>query len=172
MNFPRKGLALAALQFVLVASPYAKFQADRARYPRVWVKTQAIDPNLPIRGRYIAMRLRVEVANPPVVGKANVPFFAARLFAKDGHLMAESAPDHVESRVWLDVNTRRGGEITLQQPILFFLPEHAENANRFLMTAAGNGELWAEVTVPESGMPRPIRVGMKHGDAFTPIEVR
>ena len=40
------------------------------------------------------------------------------------------------------------------------------------MTAARNGELWAEVTVPESGMPRPIRLGIKHGDTFTPIEAR
>jgi hypothetical protein len=171
VNFSRKGLALAALQFVLVASPYAKFRADRARYPRIWVKTQSVDPYLPIRGRYIAMRLTVEVANPPVAGKANVPFFTARLFVKDGHLMAESAPDRVESRVWLDVNTRRGAEITLQQPILFFLPEHAGNVTG-LMTAARNGELWAEVTVPEVGMPRPIRVGIKSGESFTPIEAK
>ncbi|HUE42494.1 MAG TPA: hypothetical protein VMP12_02970 [Candidatus Sulfotelmatobacter sp.] len=171
MNLSRKALALAALQLVLVASPYAKFKIDRARYPRVWVKTQSIDPYLPIRGRYIAMRLTVKDENPPVVGKANVPFFKARLSVKDGHLVAENAPNGADSVVWLDVNTRRGGEITLQQPILFFLPEHAENAQD-LMTAARNGELWAEVTVPEVGLPRPIRVGIKRGDSFTPIEAK
>jgi hypothetical protein len=171
VNFSWKGIALAALQFVLVASPYAKFQADRARYPRVWVKTQSYDPSLPIRGRYIAMRLTVDVENPPVVGKANVPFFIARIFVRDGHLMAAGAPNAGSSGVWVSVSTRGGVEATLQQPILFFLPEHAENANE-LMTAARNGELWGEVTVPESGMPRPLRLGIKHGESFTPIEAR
>ena len=116
---------LAALQFVLVACPYAKFQADRARYPRVWVKTQSVDPDLAIRGRYIAMQLTVEVENPPVMGKANLPIFTVRLFVKDGHLAARTERNYPGSGVWVSVSTPHGVETTLQQPILFFLPEHA-----------------------------------------------
>ena len=169
MTFSGKGLALAALQFVLVACPFAKFQADRARYPRVWVNTQSFDPDLPIRGRYFAMRLIVE---PLSAAGTKVPsYFAARLFVKDGHLIAEEAPKESSSEVLIEVGGRRGTDAILQQPILFFLPEDASKVGD-LMKAARSGELWAEVTVPESGMPRPIRLGIKHGESFTPIEAR
>jgi len=56
----RKGLWVAVLQLVLVASLGAKFTYDRATRPRVWVRTAPVDPNLPIRGRYV--RLRIEAA--------------------------------------------------------------------------------------------------------------
>ena len=97
-----------------------------ARDIRVFgVKTQSVDPDLPIRGRYIAMRLTVEVENPPVMGKANLPIFTVRLFVKDGHLAARTERNYPGSGVWVSVSTPHGVETTLQQPILFFLPEHA-----------------------------------------------
>jgi hypothetical protein len=161
MNFSRKGLLLAVLQIVLVVSVAAKFSMDRTRYQRIWVKTQSIDPYLPIRGRYIAMRLTVL--------KAYRPFLHARLFVKDGRLMAEERPNE-SSEVWVD-ESRQGGEFALQQPILFFLPEHSKNEQE-LMAAARNGELWAEVTVPNNGLPRPIRLAIKHGEQFVPIEAK
>ena len=168
-NFSRKGLVLAAVQIVLVVSVAAKFSMDRARLPRIWVKTQSIDPYLPIRGRYIAMRLTVNVdgAGFGVGHKANRAFFHARIFDKDGRLAAEERPNDESADVWVD-ESRQGGEFTLQQPILFFLPEHAPD----LMSLARNGELWAEVTVPDSGIPRPIRLGIKRGGSFVPMEAR
>ena len=168
MSFSRKGLVLAVLQVVLVVSVAAKFSIDRARYQRVWVRTQSIDPYLPIRGRYIAMRLTVNVENVAGPHKAYRPFLHARLFVKDGRLMAEQRPNDESSDVWVD-DSRQGGEFALQQPILFFLPEHTKNEQE-LTTAARSGELWAEVTVPDAGMPRPIRLGIKQGERFVPIE--
>jgi hypothetical protein len=167
MNFSRKGLVLALVQIVLVVSVAAKFSIDRARLPRIWVKTQSVDPYLPVRGRYIAMRLTVDVEN---MGGGHKPYrsiFHARIFDKDGHLAAEERPNDENSDVWVD-QSRQSGEFTLQQPILFFLPEHAPD----LMSLARNGELWAEVTVPDSGLPRPIRLGIKRGGSFIPIEAR
>lgn len=40
------------------------------------------------------------------------------------------------------------------------------------MSTAGGGELWAEVTVPKNGPPRPIRLAVKKGNSFTPLEIK
>ena len=56
----------------------------------------------------------------------------------------------------------------LSEPVLFFLPEHATDPWK----QAKGGELWAEVTLPASGPPRPIRLAIKQGDAFTPLETK
>jgi hypothetical protein len=66
MNASARGLVLAVLHLALVAALGGKLLLDRARYPRVWVKAAPVDPELPIRGRYL--RLRVE---PP--GAAGEP---------------------------------------------------------------------------------------------------
>src|SRR5207247_10916041 len=60
MKLSRKGIILAALQLAIVASLAAKYAIDRARFPRVWAQTVAYDPDLPIRGRYLSVRLRVD----------------------------------------------------------------------------------------------------------------
>src|SRR6266481_1232122 len=60
MNPSRKGITLAVLQLALVASLGAKYAIDRVRFPRVWAETMAYDPDLPIRGRYLNVRLRVD----------------------------------------------------------------------------------------------------------------
>jgi hypothetical protein len=49
----------------MVASLGGKLLADRGMRPRVWARAAPFDPNLPIRGRYV--RLRVEAAMPPGV---------------------------------------------------------------------------------------------------------
>src|SRR5713101_8031098 len=60
MNPSRKGITLAVLQLALVASLGAKYAIDRVRFPRVWAETVAYDPDLPIRGRYLSVRVRVD----------------------------------------------------------------------------------------------------------------
>src|SRR5258706_131000 len=60
MSPSRKGIILAVLQLAIVASLAAKYAIDRARFPRVWAQTVAYDPDLPIRGRYLSVRLRVD----------------------------------------------------------------------------------------------------------------
>ena len=59
-------------------------------------------------------------------------------------------------------------QVVLQEPVLFFLPEHAENP----WTQAKNAEIWAEVSVPKKGPPRPIRLAVKRGDSFTPLDIK
>ena len=127
MTLTRKGLILAAFQCLLALSVSGKLLYDRSTCPRVWVKTARWDPNLPIRGRYLALRL-VPESGAPWYGESN------------------------------------------GQMVLFFVPEHTlpfEN-----MRAGRNApELWAEVTIPRKGPPRPIRLAVKKAGKLEMLEV-
>jgi hypothetical protein len=59
---------------------------------------------------------------------------------------------------------------TFNQRVLFFVPEHALpfETGRFTANAP---EVWAEVTIPHAGPPRPIRLGVKKAGNIEPIEV-
>ncbi len=178
MSPSRKGMILAALQLALVASLAAKYTIDRARFPRVWAQTAAYDPNLPIRGRYLSVRLRVDADR--VYGSSKLPkddsvfsnFLIEQrdvyLHAEGGHLVAYPAPNATGLRVtrW----RTRTGEFAagLTEPVNFFLPEHAIDPSR----RQPGEELWIEVTVPAKGPPRPIRLAVKHGDTLTPLELK
>ena len=54
-----KGLLLAVLQVAVVCTLGAKLLYDRAYRPRVWIKSAIYDPNLPIRGKYLALSIEV-----------------------------------------------------------------------------------------------------------------
>jgi hypothetical protein len=59
---------------------------------------------------------------------------------------------------------------TDHQRVLFFVPErHTE------IEAARSGrsapEIWAEVTIPRKGPPRPIRLGIKKDGQIAPVEI-
>jgi hypothetical protein len=168
MTFSRRGLLLALVQVLLVASLGAKLQLDRARLPRVWVKAAAVDPYLPIRGRYVAVRLEVRLLNPAAVDHwTGLTPLRGNLLVQDGHLAVETTPDAPMRGVWL-ATENHGAVHALRDSVLFFLPEHAPDP----LAAARNGELWAEVTVPKEGLPRPIRLAIKRGDSFVPIEAK
>jgi hypothetical protein len=165
----QKGLILAGAQLALVASLAAKYAIDRARLPRVWVQTVAYDPNLPIRGRYLSVQLRVspeDVHGSP--GNSSGEMRDVTLNVRDGHLVANPA-DHPTD---LHVNRRiinRGEPVTaLMEPVAFFLPEHAMDPS---VRRAGE-ELWMEVTVPKTGPPRPIQLAIKRGESFTPLGIK
>jgi hypothetical protein len=118
----RKGLILAGLQCLLVLSLSGKLLYDRSTRPRAWVKTAPWDPSLPLRGRYLALRLMPE----------------------------PGAEWHRE---------------TNGTAVLFFVPEHT------LPFEATREELWAEVTIPRNGPPRPIRLAIKRAGRLEPIAV-
>jgi hypothetical protein len=58
---------------------------------------------------------------------------------------------------------------TKMQRVVFFVPEHQTelDAMRFGRDAP---ELWAEVTIPRKGPPRPIRLGIKNDGQIRPVE--
>jgi len=127
MNPLRKGIILGALQCVLVLSLTGKLVYDRATCPRVWVKTQRYDPDLPIRGRYLSLVL--------------APDAGAQYFDR-----------------------------TNNQRVVFFVPERPLEfeSGRFRPT---DPEIWAEVTIPHKGPPRPIRLGIKKDGQIQPVPV-
>ena len=163
----RKGLLVAVLHVAIVASLGAKLLVDRATRPRVWARAAPIDPNLPIRGRYVSLRLEAalgqgvsrDVSQPVRIG----------LSARNGQLVAEpeSSLRGLDARV---VERRDGtGErvAVLDQPLAYFIPEHVADPSR----RPSGEELWVEVTIPRKGAPRPIRLGVRKDGVLTPLEV-
>ena len=176
MSASRKGIVLAALQLAIVVSLAAKYTIDRARFPRVWARTAVYDPDLPIRGRYLSVQLRVDAdrvyenSEPPKANQFNSwnEMKDIELRAENGRLVASPAltPTGLHVTRW---KTRAGEVVTvLSEPVDFFLPEHAVDPS---WRKAGE-ELWIEVTVPAKGPPRPIRLAVKKGDTFTPLEIK
>jgi hypothetical protein len=162
-----KGLMVGAVQLLLLASVGGKFLYDRANYPRLWVETAPYDPYLPIRGRYVSIALvvpaaRVERAEAPKDGAA---MFNARLEVRGDRLFAVEDP---EGRHW--VTSGRCADRNCWQlatPVAYFSPEHGADPSR-----RPEGEtLWVEVTLPPTGAPRPLRLGVQRaGDtAVTPL---
>lgn len=150
-----KGLTVGALQVLLLAGIGAKFLSDRANYPRLWVETAPYDPVMPIRGRYVNIALLVDAerAAPGVDAERAPDMFLARLEARGDRLVA--VPDDEVGRHW--IRSGRCGEWNCWQlaaPLAYFIPEHAVDPSRPLDGAT----LWAEVTLPPTGAPRPIRL--------------
>ncbi|QOY90832.1 GDYXXLXY domain-containing protein [Paludibaculum fermentans] len=123
MTWSRQSLILAALQCGIVLSMGGKLLYDRATCPRVWVKTAPYDPSLPLRGRYLALRLTSQPGDPHFVE-------------------------------------------TNDQQVLFFVPEYSTS-----IEYKRNAEIWAEVTIPHKGPPRPIRLGFKQNGQIVPVDI-
>ena len=156
----KKGLAVAAIHLALVGSLGAKLLVDRATRPRVWARTGPIDPDDPLRGRYV--RLRVE-GEPVGFGEALEQ--QVGLAQSNGMLAFTPATGNLTARV----STRDGQRVAiLDQTLAFFIPEHVPDPS-----VRGPGEeLWVEVTLPKRGPPRPIRLAVKKGGVLTPLPLR
>jgi hypothetical protein len=158
----RKGLAVAVLHVALVASVGAKLLVDRATKPRVWARAAPFDPDLPIRGRYVRLRLEAVPAsdfNAPLAYDRNVV-----LSAHDGKLVATPK----DSGTNLARISARGDEriALLAIPVAYFIPEHIPDPS----IRNPDEELWVEVTVPGDGPPRPIRLGVRRNGVLTPLQ--
>lgn len=161
----RKGLIVAAIHLCLVGSVGAKLLIDRAIRPRVWARTAPVDPDLPIRGRYVQLRLEGRPAQALPPGDGSTPVTLAVI---DGGLTFDPTgrPEFLNG---LSVRPamRDGVQVArLEQPLAYFIPERVPDPS---IRAAGE-ELWAEVTIPKSGPPRPIRLGVKKDGVLTPLQ--
>jgi len=159
-----RSLVIALVQVLIVGAVGAKLLYDRRTLPSVWAPTVGVDPMLPIRGRYVSLNLVVDPdpATEPGDIAEGLPA-AATLSVEDGVLRATFTADAAMDAIdWSGVTVRRrdtpeGAQWTLLQPIAFFLPESAPDPSRLQ-----EGEtLWAEVTVPRRGPPRPIRLEVR-----------
>lgn len=154
MSTRHRGLVVAAVQVAIVCSLAGKFYVDRAVMPRIWVRTFGYDPQALIRGRYVRLALAVA----PGTARPHDP---VRLQVVNGRL--EAAPD-ARGNVSLLPPVNQGASAAIG-PVAFFIPDGVPDPT-FRKT---DEELWAEVTVPRRGLPRPIRLGVKRAGVIEPI---
>lgn len=181
MKAMHKAFILTGLHLALVLSLGAKLRLDRATRPRAWFKAGPVDPVLPVRGRYVALRLEVPVRGaklppPPVPsepGRLFQPRFQVhrlqvRLVAEGGAIRALPVTDpdagygpRVEGAQWatLPEELRSLPEdrwfVRLEEPVAYFIPDTKRDPS----VRAGE-EVWVEATLPRKGPLRPIRLGI------------
>jgi hypothetical protein len=180
-----RGIVLLVVQLVLVLSIAGKYLYERKVCPRVWVRTAQIDPNLPMRGRYLALRLAVDACERPRdgSGRGRRPYlyrpgidplreqWTAQVAAKNGKLVAVPAGDDVRPELTEEVAqsvNQPCDRAMLMEPVDFFITDVAKGP--FPLKA--NEELWVEVTVPPSGPPRPIQLAISSDAGFKPLVIR
>ena len=94
---------------------------------------------------------------------------------KDDKLIAIPSEDSEDTSVYVAPRTQYvqgkiivvSPEVYLEEPVAFFIPEHAPNPARLNK----GEELWVEVTVPKKGPPRPLRLGIKKDGVLTPLHL-
>jgi len=161
-----RGVLVGVIQLVLVASLAGKLLYERETLPRVWVRCTGLDPDDPLRGRYISLRLTVPFVT------SDHPYGPVRLHVQGDQLVAERI-DSSEASSWehtyLAGRERDGVPFAILQPsVAVFLPEHVPDPTQH----PEGEELWLEVTLPHAGPPRPIRVGIKRrGEAIVPLDL-
>ncbi len=186
----KASIALLVFQFALVSSIAAKYLYQRQTNPRVWTRTAAIDPVLPMRGRYLSLSLMVDgcqstlpsakqaqfprnVDGTPATDKFGVlgpafPQFPAKLAVKENRLIAIRLTDPNIAQPGEMVVASPGSscdQMRLWEPVNFYIPEHALDPTRL----KPGQELWIEVTVPSQGPPRPIQLALKQNGLWRPL---
>jgi hypothetical protein len=174
MKILYKGLLLALLQIGIVSSLGAKLLYDRAHRPRVWIKSAIYDPNLPIRGKYLALNIEVpaegfsgRVQNLPYGPGSNpYEFFSPNrcdLILRGNQLIAVA---NQQGEFWANVSRRNQDlVVVISGEMAYFLPEHKDGP---ILRNPGE-ELWIEATIPRKGPPRPLRLGIKKDGVLTPL---
>ena len=158
----RKGLIVAVIHLALVSSLGAKLVIDRATRPRVWARTAPVDPDHPLRGRYVRMRVEGEA-----VGFGNDHSSADVMLVARGELLGlQLTSEYTGLRA--ELISREGRErAMLYATLAYYIPEHVPDPS---IRAPGE-ELWVELTLPKAGPPRPIRLGVKKDGVLTPLDL-
>ena len=92
----RRGLLLGAVQGLLLLSLAGTLVLQRWQRPRAWGVVTPLDPQLPIRGRYLELQLAVPA--PDLAAQGTMPI---RLVALGGRLLARAAQQPGDSDVLL-----------------------------------------------------------------------
>jgi hypothetical protein len=190
VNLSIASLALLAFQLLLVCSIAAKYLYQRWSCPRVWTRTAAFDPSLPMRGRYLSLQLVVDgcqstlpsarhagfprdvdgaaIQGPYTIRAAGNVTFPAELRVSNGKLLAVGIRDG-ENNASAQMVTAWPGtpcdQMRLDRAVDFYIPEHAVDP-----TGLKPGrELWIEVTLPPKGPPRPIQLALKENGVWKPL---
>jgi len=187
MKLAKNSLALLMIQLAIVSLIAARYLYQRETCPRVWTRAFAYDPKLVMRGRYLGLQLMVDAcgsqlpvsrstseqqATLPTGGSAAPPGpsapFPVRLKVENNRLIAIRIPEQDAGYSANLVMVPPGsscGEWRLQQPVNFYIAEHASDPSQL----KPGEELWIEVTIPSKGPPRPIQLALKQNGAWKPL---
>ena len=158
------GVVLALFQAGLLLLVGLTFWIERLTAPRLWALAQPVDPNLPIRGRYVSLRLRVPLSG---VDTSESTTQSVILQGQGDRLVAENDGD---GERYAGVVIRRDGQtlVELSEPLALFIPPDVKDPSR----RSPSDPLWVEVTLPRSGPPRPIQLGVMRGGRVRPLSLR
>lgn len=164
MTTRRAGVVLALFQAGLLLLVGLTFWIERLTAPRLWALAQPVDPNLPIRGRYVSLRLRVPLSGVETSGSTTPSVI---LQGQGDRLVAENDGD---GERYAGALIRRDGQtlVELSEPLALFIPPDVKDPSR----RSPSDPLWVEVTLPRSGPPRPIQLGVMRGGRVRPLSLR
>lgn len=151
----KRGLMLGAAQILLVLTMVGKYAWERAQYPRVWAAVVPVDPRLPVRGRYLSLRLLVTNAGTD----QTQGFLRCRLAVQNGRLVA-----HPDTAGPTTISYFRNRWV-IDKPVAFFIAEHASDPTREFT----GQQLFALVTVPPRSDPRPIQLAVARNGRLVPL---
>ncbi len=187
--FSGVSIALLIIQLLVVSSIAGKYLWQRWRCPRVWTRAAAIDPDLPMRGRYLSLHLTVDgcqstlpsakfatfprdvngaIKPGPYVLRPQPVLFRANLKAENNQLLALRVEGQEDSNAGEEVSASPGApcnQMQLSDPVDFYIADTAKSP----LPLQPNQELWIEVTVPPAGPPRPLRLALKDSGAWKPL---
>lgn len=164
MTTRRAGVVLALFQAGLLLLVGLTFWIERLTAPRLWALAQPVDPNLPIRGRYVSLRLRVPLSG---VETSESTTQSVILQGQGDRLVAGNDGD---GERYAGALIRRDGQtlVELSEPLALFIPPDVKDPSR----RSPSDPLWVEVTLPRSGPPRPIQLGVMRGGRVRPLSLR
>jgi hypothetical protein len=183
-------IALLMIQLFIVSSIAGKYLWQRWRCPRVWTRAAAIDPDLPMRGRYLSLQLTVDgcqstlpsakfatfprdvngaVKPGPYVLRPHPVTFRADLKVQNNQLVALRVEGQEDPNVGEEISAAPGApcnQIQLSDPVDFYIADTAKSPLPLQL----NQELWIEVTVPPTGPPRPLQLALKDNGVWKPLD--
>jgi len=200
MKLATRGVVLLALQAALVLSTAAKYLWERHTRPMVWVKAAAYgefampavikSSQSNVAGdadRYFTVQLLADACALPYKAPVDETDFShpidlqqgnnqtykerkdkVRVVAQEGKLaVVESEgvkPNDTQELMW-DLR-KPCSEARLPEMLKFYIP-----AGQAMLTDLRQGQtLWALVTVPEHGPPRPVKLALSDASGFHPLD--
>jgi hypothetical protein len=184
-------LALLIVQLALVSTIAAKYLYQRWTCPRVWTRAAAVDPKLPMRGRYLALQLTVDgcqstlpsakdaafprkydgtVKPGPYTVLQNTNWFRANLKVVNNTLVAVRPEGQEDPSAGQEIEGDAGApcdEMKLDSATDFYISGAAQSP----LPLKPGQELWIEVTVPPKGPPRPLQLALKDNGAWKPLDL-
>ena len=183
-------VALLAIQLLLVSAVAGRYLWQRWRCPRVWTPAQVYSPEMDGGRRYVPAQLIVDgcqstlpsakaaqfprgvngaVVPGPYVMRPAAVSFRANLKVENNKLVAVEVEGDESGRMGEEVSAAPGvacDRMQLERAVDFYIA----GPSREVFPLKPNQQLWAEVTVPRNGAPRPLQLAVKGNGRWKPLD--